>query len=55
MVTGMILSKCCKQDVGVKCVNDYGMYYVCKRCEMECDTITAFELAFKDEPLHAEI
>lgn len=35
----MILSRCCKEIVYVHCVNDYGQYYVCLKCNKECDTI----------------
>ena len=51
----MILSKCCRQDVRVNCANDYGMFYVCSLCEIECDIIFLMESQNKDEPMHAEV
>lgn len=35
----MVKSRCCKTEVFVHCANEGTAFYVCKGCQMACDTI----------------
>jgi len=37
----MIVSRCCKEKVWVQCGHEGASYYVCGKCDVPCDTVSA--------------
>ena len=50
----MIVSRCCKDHVYVRDVNE-SAHYVCKNCDKACDTVSVLEFTCFKEEIHAEV